>query len=134
VLISVDQYWSVDPMGRAWKLALGYWSVLISVDQCWSVLISIDQLIQWVGPENWLWAIDQFWPVFLKKTIFRVCVKNKSLPSRRRIVVIAFADRTEDPGFESRQGVRFLGIYTLQWCCHTLIYIVIVCTWEIMND
>jgi hypothetical protein len=26
-----------------------------------------------------------------------------------------------DPGFESRQGVRFLGIYTLQCCCHNLI-------------
>jgi hypothetical protein len=24
----------------------------------------------------------------------------------------------EDPGFESRQGVRFLGIYTLQGCSH----------------
>jgi hypothetical protein len=25
------------------------------------------------------------------------------------------------PGFESRQGVRFLGIFTLQCCCHNLI-------------
>jgi hypothetical protein len=38
--------------------------------------------------------------------------------------------RTEDLGFESCQGVRFLGIYTLQCCCHNLICIVIVCTWE----
>jgi hypothetical protein len=28
------------------------------------------------------------------------------------IVVITSAYRTEDPGFESRQGVRFLGIYS----------------------
>jgi hypothetical protein len=32
------------------------------------------------------------------------------LPCRRGIVVIASAYRTEDPGFESRQGVRFLGL------------------------
>jgi hypothetical protein len=29
------------------------------------------------------------------------------LPWRSGIVVIAYAYRTEDPGFESRQGVRF---------------------------
>jgi hypothetical protein len=32
----------------------------------------------------------------------------------------ASASRTEDPGFESRQGVRFLGLYTLQCCCQNL--------------
>jgi hypothetical protein len=31
-------------------------------------------------------------------------------PWRRGIVVIAYASRPEDPGFESRQGVRFLGL------------------------
>jgi hypothetical protein len=41
-------------------------------------------------------------------------------------VVIASSYRTEDPWFESRQGVRFLGIYTMQCCCHYLICIVIV--------
>jgi hypothetical protein len=34
---------------------------------------------------------------------------------RRGIVVIA--SRTKDSEFEKRQGVMFLGIYTLQWCC-----------------
>jgi hypothetical protein len=29
---------------------------------------------------------------------------------------------TDDPGFESRQGVTFLGIYTSQCCCQNLIY------------
>jgi hypothetical protein len=33
---------------------------------------------------------------------------------------------TEDPGFESRQDVWFLGLYTFQWCCQNLICIVIV--------
>jgi hypothetical protein len=33
-----------------------------------------------------------------------------------------------DPGFESRQGVRLLGLYTLQCCCHNLECIVIVYT------
>jgi hypothetical protein len=51
-------------------------------------------------------------------------------PRRCGIVVIATAYRTEDPGFESRQVVRFLGFYTLQCCCHNLVCIVIVCTWE----
>jgi hypothetical protein len=36
-----------------------------------------------------------------------------ALARRRGIVVIASTYRTEDPGFESRQGVRFLGIYAL---------------------
>jgi hypothetical protein len=56
-----------------------------------------------------------------------------SLPWRRGIVmhvVITSAYRTEDPGFESRQGVRFLGSYTFQCCCCNLICIVIVCTLE----
>jgi hypothetical protein len=35
---------------------------------------------------------------------------------------------TEDPKFESRQGVRFLGVYTLECCCHNSIRIVIVFT------
>jgi hypothetical protein len=48
------------------------------------------------------------------------------------IVVIAFAYITEDPGFESRQDVRFLGYYTLQCCFQNLICIVIVslCVFE----
>jgi hypothetical protein len=33
------------------------------------------------------------------------------LPWRRGIVAIASASRKEDIGFESRQGVRFLGLY-----------------------
>jgi hypothetical protein len=35
-------------------------------------------------------------------------------------VVIASAYRTEDPGFESRKGVRLLGLYTLQCRCQKL--------------
>jgi hypothetical protein len=38
-------------------------------------------------------------------------------PWRCGIVVIESASITEDPGFESRQGVRFLDLYTLQCCC-----------------
>jgi hypothetical protein len=41
-------------------------------------------------------------------------------------IVKSSAFRTEDPGLESRQGTRFLGIYTLQCCCHNLMCIVIV--------
>jgi hypothetical protein len=70
------------------------------------------------------------------KLFYFFCNKNKKmkwkniLHSRHGIVVIASAYRTEDPGFESRQGVRFLGIYTVQCCCHNLISIIsiiIVC-------
>jgi hypothetical protein len=35
-------------------------------------------------------------------------------------VVIVSAYRTGDPGFESRQGVRFLVLYTLQ-CCSAVV-------------
>jgi hypothetical protein len=55
---------------------------------------------------------------------------NKS-PWRRGIVVIASAYISDDPGYESRRGVKFSGMYTLQFCCHNnLICFVIVCTWE----
>jgi hypothetical protein len=54
-------------------------------------------------------------------------------PGCRGIVVIAYAYRTEDPRFVSRQGVRFLGTYTLRCCCHNLICIVVVCTWDKMK-
>jgi uncharacterized membrane protein AbrB (regulator of aidB expression) len=43
------------------------------------------------------------------------------------VVVIASDSRTEDPGFESLQCARFLGLYTLQCCCQNLMCIVIVC-------
>jgi hypothetical protein len=39
---------------------------------------------------------------------------------RRGLVVIASVYRTEYPGFESRQGVGFFEIYSLQYCCHNL--------------
>jgi hypothetical protein len=44
---------------------------------------------------------------------------------------IASANRTDDPGFESLQGVRFLGIYILQCIFINLIHCT-VCTWEII--
>jgi hypothetical protein len=46
---------------------------------------------------------------------FRMKIYPKSFvksPCRHVIEVIAFAYRTEDPGFESRQVVRFSGLYT----------------------
>jgi hypothetical protein len=36
-----------------------------------------------------------------------------ALARRSEIEVIAAACRTEDPGFKSRQGVRFFGLFTL---------------------
>jgi hypothetical protein len=39
-----------------------------------------------------------------------------ALAQRRGIVVIGSPYRTEDPGFEPRQDVRFLGLYiAVQW-------------------
>jgi hypothetical protein len=43
-----------------------------------------------------------------------------ALARRSGIVVIASAYRTTDPGFESRQVVKLLGLYTLQCCCRNL--------------
>jgi hypothetical protein len=48
-------------------------------------------------------------------------------------VAIASSYKTEDPGFESRKGVRFLGLPTLQCCRPNLICIVIVCSWRKKN-
>jgi hypothetical protein len=47
--------------------------------------------------------------------------------------VVASTYRTEDPGFESRQGERCLGLDTLQCCCQNSICIVIVCLREKYN-
>jgi hypothetical protein len=41
--------------------------------------------------------------------------ENLALARRRGAVVIAPASRTEYPGFESRQGGGFLGLY-VQYC------------------
>jgi hypothetical protein len=38
------------------------------------------------------------------------------IPWWRGVVVIVSADETEDRGFEYHQGVRFLGLNTLQCC------------------
>jgi hypothetical protein len=61
-------------------------------------------------------------------SVQKMSKKCPQMPWRRGIVVIASAYRIEDPEFKSRQGVRFLRIYTLQCCCHNLICIVNVCT------
>jgi hypothetical protein len=67
-------------------------------------------------------------------------VKNKTLkqnfkkPAAR--ISLTYFEPKKVPNFsipkgsfdDSRQGVRFLGIYTLKCCCHHLICIVIVCT------
>jgi hypothetical protein len=48
---------------------------------------------------------------FINKRIKKLLLKkyhNKRKFWRRGIVIVASAYRTEDPGFESRQGVRFL--------------------------
>jgi hypothetical protein len=49
------------------------------------------------------------------KKIAKCCLmslfKKIGGPWRHALVTIASAYRTEDPGFESRQGVRFLCIY-----------------------
>jgi hypothetical protein len=64
----------------------------------------------------------------LKARLFKE--KHFVLPWWRGKVVIASASRTEDPGLESHQGVRFLGLYTLQCSCQNWICIVILCIWE----
>jgi hypothetical protein len=56
--------------------------------------------------------------------------KNNHQQTARGFVVIVSTYRTEDPGFESRKGIWFLGLYTLQCCCQNLICIVIIFTWE----
>jgi hypothetical protein len=46
-------------------------------------------------------------------------------------VVIVYATGTEDRGFETRQGVMFLGLYTLQ-CCS--LYLNSHCYLEYMSE
>jgi hypothetical protein len=53
---------------------------------------------------------------------------KKSGPIQKNIT-----SESEDTGFVSRQGVRFLRIYTLQCCYYNLKCIVIVRTWEKIN-
>jgi hypothetical protein len=69
-------------------------------------------------------------PTEVEKYIITKCIYFSLLPygGVAYLVPIAPAYRTEDAGFESRQGVRFLGLYTLQCCCRNLVCIVIVFT------
>jgi hypothetical protein len=91
------------------------------------------ELTETLEKRNWLkhWKKGIGWNTG-KKGIGWNTGKNRGreleffMPWRRSIVVIESAYRTKVPGFESRQGVRFFGIYTLQCCCHNLIRIVIV--------
>jgi hypothetical protein len=71
-------------------------------------------------------TVCEFWPLVLNAN------RSSQLALARRcsIVVIASAYITEDPGFESRPGVTFVGIYTLQCCCYNLIYTVNLRNWE----
>jgi hypothetical protein len=100
----------------------------------------------WNNLNVWLKASNQSWlvatvtrmesknPNFeFGKFSKRMCAYKKLLKYffnvkywRHGIVVIESAYKTEDPRFESRQGVRF----TEQCCCQNLIWITIVCTWE----
>jgi hypothetical protein len=50
-------------------------------------------------------------------------LKTAEKHRRRSLMVIASNSRTEDPGFESRQGVRFLGLNTLNSSCQNFICI-----------
>jgi hypothetical protein len=52
------------------------------------------------------------------------------VPWRRGIGVIASVSRTDSPGFESRLGVRFLGLYTFQCYCHDLMYLRKINAWK----
>jgi hypothetical protein len=46
---------------------------------------------------------------------YQILVHPYLEPWRRGVVVIVNANRTEDRVFEPRRGVRFLGLYTLQY-------------------
>jgi hypothetical protein len=51
-------------------------------------------------------------PISLLHSVrFGIGIKFLIVPWRRGIVVISNASRRENPGFESRPGVRFLGLY-----------------------
>jgi hypothetical protein len=56
-----------------------------------------------------VFTVVTFFQVLPPVNYFAVLTKERDLgtPWRRGIVVIASAYRTEDPGLESRQGVRF---------------------------
>jgi hypothetical protein len=41
---------------------------------------------------------------------------DTDFPLRRAVVIIVSANRTEDRGFKSLHGVRYLGRYALQCC------------------
>jgi hypothetical protein len=46
-------------------------------------------------------------------------------------ICVIWSHRTEDPVFESRQGVRFLGLYALQcWCQKPYMYALSLCLLE----
>jgi hypothetical protein len=80
-----------------------------------------------------LWKLQKLVNYFLDYFFrrYKFCINLGKKPCQRGIVVIAYAYKREDLGFESRQGIfKILRTYTLECCCHNLICIVIECTWE----
>jgi hypothetical protein len=72
------------------------------------------------GPIFAHWVIVYFGQIYENKksskhfcAIFSPCQRYAFMPWRGGIVVIAYASRPEDPGFESRQGVRFLELINI---------------------
>jgi hypothetical protein len=70
--------------------------------------------------------INSYLVLFRHSLSFSAYIFTIGIQINSSAMVIASAYRTEDPGFEPRQGVRFLGIYRLQCCCQNLIRIVVV--------
>jgi hypothetical protein len=81
---------------------------------CFVVCILCKQICP--APINVSCVLLNTYPIVILRKIY-------CMPWRRGIVVIAFAYRTQDSGFKSRQAVKFLGLYTLQCCCQNLIFV-----------
>jgi hypothetical protein len=101
----------------------------------WQIIYPHTDANQYVVKYLWpvpLFVLSNTQNMHVKSIIHNISTmfSKKFTPWRRGIVVIASAYITEDPVFETRHAVRFLGVLTLQCCCRNLIRIVIVCIWE----
>jgi hypothetical protein len=76
--------------------------------------ILYDHFVYFTAIENMLWSFGIFCGHLVHFPRFGILYQEKSGNPvwRCGVVVIVSANRTEDRGLESRQGLRLLGLYT----------------------
>jgi hypothetical protein len=96
------------------------WGSMLCMNSCYwyfgSLLGDFYTEKQTLGVFSWAWIAVHIWFKIVHFLVFINHNIDPTLQWRPGIVAIASPSRPEDRGFESRRGIRFSWIYTLQCC------------------